>query len=124
MKYCKRCLYPENHPLNLTFDSRGVCSGCVVHEEKYQIDWTEKRLELARLLGQYTKREGSRYDCIIPVSGTGDDFFVVDVIKNEFGLNPLLVTYNTHFNTKVGVRNLARLITELDCDHMMSTRSP
>jgi N-acetyl sugar amidotransferase len=124
MKYCKRCLYPENHPLNLTFDSRGVCSGCVVHEEKYQIDWTEKRLELARLLGQYTKREGSRYDCIIPVSGTGDDFFVVDVIKNEFGLNPLLVTYNTHFNTKVGVRNLARLITELDCDHMMSTVGP
>ena len=39
MKYCKRCIYPENHPLGLTFDERGVCSGCLIHEEKYEIDW-------------------------------------------------------------------------------------
>jgi N-acetyl sugar amidotransferase len=124
MKYCTRCLYPENHPLNLTFDERGVCSGCIVHEEKYQIDWDKKAVEFAQLLAQYRDRPGTSFDCIIPVSGTGDDFFVVDVIKNKYGLNPLLVTYNTHFSTKVGVRNLARLITELDCDHMMSTVGP
>lgn len=124
MKYCKRCLYPENHPLNITFDERGICSGCLVHEEKYEIDWRKKHDELEKLLAQYRERPGTSYDCIIPVSGTGDDFFVVDTIKNRFGMNPLLVTYNTHFNTKVGVRNLARLITELDCDHMMSTVGP
>lgn len=124
MKYCKRCLYPENHALNIVFDERSVCSGCAVHEEKYQIDWAQKEQELTTLLGKYQDRSGTSYDCIIPVSGTGDDFFVVDTVKNRFGLNPLLVTYNTHFSTKVGVRNLARLITELDCDHMMSTVGP
>lgn len=124
MKYCKRCLYPENHPLNITFDEIGVCSGCLVHEEKYEIDWGEKANELEGLLARYSGRQGTSYDCIIPVSGTGDDFFVVDTIKNQYGMNPLLVTYNTHFNTKVGVRNLARLITKLDCDHMMSTVGP
>lgn len=124
MKYCKRCLYPENHPLNITFDKRGVCSGCIVHEEKYEIDWAKKVYELECLLAQYRGRPGSSYDCIIPVSGNGDDFFVVDLVKNKYGMNPLLVTYNTHFSTKVGVRNLARLITELDCDHMMSTVGP
>ena len=50
--------------------------------------------------------------------------FVVDLVKNKFGLNPLLVTYNTHFNTKVGIRNLARLISKLDCDHLISTVGP
>ena len=124
MKYCKRCLYPENHPLNITFDERGVCSGCLTHEEKYEIDWNKKYEDFERLLAQYRDRPGTSYDCIIPVSGTGDDFFVVDTIKNQYGLNPLLVTYNTHFSTKVGVRNLARLITGLDCDHMMSTVGP
>ncbi|RDL44025.1 N-acetyl sugar amidotransferase [Marinomonas piezotolerans] len=124
MNYCKRCLYPENHPLNLWIDEEGVCSGCRVHEEKYKIDWSAKEKELAELLNHYKERPGSSYDCVIPVSGTGDDFFVVDTIKNKFGLKPLLVTYNTHFNTKVGVRNLARLITELDCDHMYSTVGP
>ena len=124
MKYCKRCLYPENHPLNLWFDDHGVCSGCRVHEEKYEINWVAKEKELEEHLNHYRDRPGTCYDCVIPVSGTGDDFFVVDTIKNKFSLNPLLVTYNTHFNTKVGVRNLARLITELDCDHMYSTVGP
>ena len=124
MKYCKRCLYPENHPLGITFDQRGVCSGCLVHEEKYEIDWTEKERDFEELLAQYRNRPGTSYDCIIPVSGVGDDFFVVDTIKNKFKMNPLLVTYNTHFSTKVGVRNLARLITELDCDHIMSSVGP
>lgn len=124
MKFCKRCLYPENHALNIIFDDDGVCSGCRVHEEKYEIDWNKKESELADLLSQYKAREGTSYDCVIPVVGTGDDFFIVDLVKNKYGLNPLLVTYNTHFSTKVGVRNLARLITELDCDHMMSTVGP
>jgi N-acetyl sugar amidotransferase len=124
MRYCQRCVYPENHPLNLTFDDRGICSGCVVHEEKDEIDWQVKAEELSALLAQYRARPSTYFDCIIPVSGTGDDFFVVDTIKHRYGLNPLLVTYNTHFNTRLGVRNLARLITELDCDHMMSTVGP
>ena len=124
MKYCKRCIYPENHPLGLTFDERGVCSGCLVHEEKYEIDWKKKHREFDKLLSQYRNKSNFHYDCIIPVVGSGDDFFVVDTIKNEFNMNPLLVTYNNHFNTKVGIRNLARLLTELDCDHMVSTVGP
>ena len=124
MKYCNRCLYPENHALNIIFDKSGVCSGCRVHEEKYTTNWEEKENELGDLLSQYKGRPGSSYDCVIPVSGTGDDFFVVDLVKNKFGLNPLLVTYNTHFNTKVGIRNLARLISKLDCDHLISTVGP
>ena len=124
MQYCKRCLYPENHPLGICIDENGICSGCRVHEEKDEIDWREKGKELDSLFSKYKDRTGSFYDCVIPVTGNSDSFFVVDVVKNRYGLNPLLVTYNTHFNTKVGVRNLARLITKLDCDHMMLTVSP
>jgi len=43
MKYCKRCLYPENHPLNITFDEQGICSGCRVHEEKDTLNWNERK---------------------------------------------------------------------------------
>lgn len=124
MKFCNRCMYPENHALNIILDDQGVCSGCRVHEEKYGIDWSAKELELETLLAQYRGSYNEHYDCVIPVSGTGDDFFIVDLVKNKYGLNPLLVTYNTHFSTKVGVRNLARLISKLDCDHMMSTVGP
>ena len=58
------------------------------------------------------------------MTGNGDSFFVVDRMKNRYNLNPLLVTYNSHFNTKVGVRNLARLVAKLDCDHLSYTVGP
>lgn len=124
MRFCKRCLYPENHALNIVIDDLGICSGCRVHEEKYEIDWDAKEKELEVLLSQYKGRHNSSYDCVIPVVGSGDDFFIVDLVKNKYKLNPLLVTYNTHFSTRIGVRNLSRLVSELDCDHMMSTVGP
>lgn len=124
MKYCIRCTYPENHPLGITFNVDGICSGCLVHEEKYHIDWKVKEKEFEKLISYYKNIGSSDYDCIIPVTGIGDDFYVVDLVKNKFGLNPLLVTYNTHFSTQVGIRNLARLATELDCDHILSTVGP
>jgi N-acetyl sugar amidotransferase len=45
-------------------------------------------------------------------------------VKNVLGMNPLLVHYNSHYNTKVGIRNLANLATVFDCDLVMSTPSP
>ena len=123
MKYCKRCLYPENHGLGLTFDPEGVCSGCKIHEEKDVLDWLEREKDLVSLVSKFRGHHES-YDCVVPVQGTGDDFFVVNYLKDKLSLNPLLVTYNSHFNTKVGVRNLARLISVSDCDHIMSTVGP
>ena len=46
MKVCTRCLYHSDHPLNITFDADGVCSGCRIHEEKDSINWSERHNEL------------------------------------------------------------------------------
>lgn len=116
MKVCSRCFYTDNHPLNLTIDEEGVCSGCRVHEEKDQIDWSEKWQELIALTSQYKNKLGTNYDCIVPVSGARDSFFIVDLVKNKLGMNPLLVTYNKQYNTDVGIRNLAKLRMVFDCD--------
>jgi N-acetyl sugar amidotransferase len=116
MKQCKRCLYTQTHPLNITFDDQGVCSGCRVHEEKFTINWEEKEQKLIQLLNSYKSNSGKNYDCIIPVSGAKDSYFIVDLIKNKYGLNPLLVSYNKHYNTHVGNRNLAYLKTIFNCD--------
>ena len=124
MKFCKRCLYSEIHPLNLTFDEDGVCSGCRVHEEKDQLDWNPRSEKLKSILEGYRNQSGNNYDCIIPVSGARDSYFIVHTIKNVFGMNPLLVTYNKHYNTDVGIRNLANLRIKFDCDIMTLTVNP
>ncbi len=125
MRYCKRCLYPENHPLGLTFDDEGVCSGCRVHEEKDgEINWEERKGELIALVDRHRSKNNKGYDCVIPVSGNGDSYFVTHFVKHVLKLNPLLVTYNIQYNTKIGIRNLANLLTKLDCDHLLNTVSP
>ena len=116
MRYCKRCLYPENHPLFLTFDGEGVCSGCRVHEEKDRLDWDERSKKLKRIFEHYKSRSGRSYDCIVPVSGGKDSYFIVHTVKNVYKMNPLLVSYNKQYNTELGIRNLANLRTVFNCD--------
>lgn len=124
MQYCTRCLYPANHPLNITFDEAGVCSGCRVHEEKDQLDWRARRETLQRIVSGYRSRTRPIHDCIVPVTGARDSFFIVHVLKNVLGMHPLLVNYNQHYNTPMGIRNLAYLRTLLGCDIITSTVSP
>ena len=124
MKYCKKCLYSENHPLGITFDDFGVCSGCTIHLEKDQIDWNARKAKLVEFIQDFRCKNGSNYDCIVPVSGARDSYFIVHVVKNELKLNPLLVSYNQIYNTPVGIRNLAYLRTIMNCDFMQQTVNP
>jgi N-acetyl sugar amidotransferase len=124
MQFCRRCLYPSIHPLGLAFDAEGICSGCRVHEEKDRLDWVEREHRLADLLADYRGRTRGRYDCIVPVSGGRDSFFIVHLVRKVYGLNPLLVVYNRHYNTRAGIYNLARLRTALGCDITTLTLDP
>jgi N-acetyl sugar amidotransferase len=124
LRHCVRCLYPSNHPLGITFDDDGVCSGCRVHEEKDNLDWNERFERLRRLTDSYRCRAGGSYDCIVPVSGARDSWFIVHVVKNLLKLNPLLVAYNRHWNTPRGIRNLSYLRTRFDCDLLQQVVQP
>jgi N-acetyl sugar amidotransferase len=124
MIFCSRCLYPSNHPLNITFDERGVCSGCLVHEEKDSLDWRERGEKLGRILSEFRSKSGDNYDCIVPVSGARDSYFIVHTLKHVYGMHPLLVNYNKHYNTQRGIRNLAYLRTLFDCDCLTMTVDP
>jgi N-acetyl sugar amidotransferase len=125
MIYCKRCLYPSNHPYGMIFDDDGICMGCRIHEEKDVLDWDSRFKKLEQIAHTNSKIMGTKnFDCIIPVTGGGDSYFIVHVAKNLLGMNPLLVNYNSHYNTKLGIRNLANLSTVFDCDIVTSTLSP
>ena len=124
MLVCQRCLYPANHPLGITFDAAGVCSGCRVHEEKDSLDWTYRQSRLRSFLDQYRGRNYSRHDCVVPISGGRDSFYIVHLVKKVYGLNPLLVVYNKHYNTRAGIYNIARLRTAFGCDIATMTLDP
>lgn len=123
-KTCRICVYPARHPLGLTVDTDGVCSGCRVHLEKDTLEWAPRREKLRKILDSYRVPDASRHDCIIPVSGARDSFFIVDLIKNEYGMNPLLVSFNRHYNTAAGIFNLEQLRSRTGCDMITLTLNP
>src|SRR3989304_1369223 len=108
MKYCKKCVYPDTKP-QLNLNANGICDACLSAEEKEKIDWVARKKELGKILEQYRNKNGSRYDCIIPVSGGKDSHFQTHIIKNMFGLNPLLVSFHPRDFTEVGRKNIENL---------------
>lgn len=121
MRYCARCLYPENAKPTIIFDDEGVCSGCRYHEsrQKLEINWAEREAMLGDIVAEakhLARQRGNSHDCIIPVSGGKDSHFQVWLLKKKYGMNPLLVFFNHIFNQPAGLRNIENLASKSGCD--------
>ena len=121
MRYCARCLYPENARPTIIFDEDGVCSGCRYHESrlKLEVNWGERQQMLGDILEDARKlarKRGNSHDCIVPVSGGKDSHYQTWLLKKKYGLNPLLVFFNHVYNTAAGLKNIENLASRSGCD--------
>jgi N-acetyl sugar amidotransferase len=116
MVTCNNCLYDSRHPFGIS-EFEGLCSGCFTHKEKYQDIWGNKKEELLKLV-KNIKKKGLKHECVVPVTGDAEDFFVVNEIV-KLGLNPLLVNVNSYFSNDIGWKNLHTLITNFDLDSLI-----
>lgn len=126
VKWCTRCVYPSISAAPMEFNFEGVCTGCQMGGVKKTIgpaEWDRRAGLLREILDQYRSKDGSRYDCVIPVSGGKDSYFQTHVIKNVFGMRPLLVTYNGNNYTDVGWRNVHRMKEVFGVDHVFYSPS-
>jgi N-acetyl sugar amidotransferase len=96
------------------FDEDGICSGCRIHEEKNALDWNVRFKLLEKIVDDY--RNKYDYDCIVPVSGGRDAFYILDICINQLGLKPLCVNYNHGYYTPEGLNNLANLKLTFNVD--------
>ena len=107
IKYCIRCCFPETVE-GIVFDDMGICRSCQSSEQKIHINWKDKEIELRRILNQAKKNSGNNYDCIIPISGGKDSTFQLYVLTQIYKMNPLAVTFNHNWHTKIGFYNLMK----------------
>jgi N-acetyl sugar amidotransferase len=105
--YCRRCLIPETKP-DIFFDDNGVCSACRNFENRGDVDWDARRVELEQVLDRYRSPDGTAYDCVIGVSG-GKDSTTQVIRMLELGMNPLCVTATTDELSDIGRRNIENL---------------
>ena len=90
-------------------DENGICDACRYTDVKDTTDWNARRKELEEVFNEFKNKDGSNYDCVIPVSGGKDSTYQTYVLKKKFGLNPLCVSYHLPEFTDLGRKNLENL---------------
>jgi len=108
---------PDTRP-GIYFDEAGICSACLSFENREKIDYNQRFEELKKLCSKYRGMNGEHgYDCMIAVSGGKDSHFQAHVMKEQMGMNPLLVTVEDNFPmTAAGVHNLKNISEAFGCD--------
>jgi N-acetyl sugar amidotransferase len=119
--YCRRCVMPETKP-DLKIDAEGVCSACRHFENRKQVDWDARKRELKEILERYRSKDGSKYDCLVPVSGGKDSTYQV-IRMLELGMNPLCVTGMTDQLSEIGRYNIEN-IKKLGVDYIEVSMNP
>ncbi|MBI3336757.1 N-acetyl sugar amidotransferase [Candidatus Peregrinibacteria bacterium] len=105
--YCSRCLIPSTRP-GQKFDTKGVCNACRYFEQRKNIDWDARWEQFKGIMEKHRSKDGSNYDCIIPVSGGKDSH--CQVIKMlQLGLRPLCVYAAVDKPSEIGKRNLENM---------------
>ena len=120
LTYCCRCVMPSTKP-DLRIDEQGVCNACRAYEQRKDVDWDTRKTELQGVLERY-RRNGTNWDCIVPVSGGKDSTYQV-VRMLQLGLNPLCVTSTTCDLSQIGRANIEN-IKRLGVDYLEFSPNP
>jgi N-acetyl sugar amidotransferase len=114
---CTRCVMDTTDP-EITFDEAGVCSHCRSFDAfSAKLPGLEQRKEqLARIVEEIKDwGKNKEYDCILGLSGGVDSSFVALKAK-ELGLRPLVVHFDSGWNSEIAVKNIENIVRKLGFD--------
>ena len=114
---------PNSKP-DLFFDEKGVCDACRSAEKKMTIDWGARKKQFDEIIERYRSKNGSWYDCIIPVSGGKDSHYQTYVMKVLYKMNPLCVHLEPTYRSSRGLANLENLRKAFGVDLVEFKKNP
>jgi len=106
----------------IEFDAEGRCNACMWTDEKTNLNWKKRELELENLLNKYKTKDGG-FDCVVPCSGGKDGSYVAHSLKVKYGMNPLAVTIRPALTMEIGDTNLSNFIAS-GFNHVHVTPNP
>lgn len=123
VQFCSKCVISNqkpissiesqhsiNHVKQTTAFTGGICDACRWAEAKESsVDWDQREEELRALCDVHRKTNGE-HDVIVPASGGKDSRYVAHMLKHQYQMNPLTVTWRPHQFTQVGLDNFFSLI--------------
>lgn len=113
LKRCSRCILPETMPF-VDFDASGVCAYCRHHKKRELLGEDALLERVGKIRG-----DGSRPDCLFPLSGGRDSSYGLHYVKTVLKLTPIAYSYDWGMLTDLGRRNQARMCGELGVEHLL-----
>jgi len=134
VKFCTNCVISNQRPSSeiefkhtsktkkptISFDKNGVCAACNFQIKKdTEIDWKDRLEALKVLLDEHRSKSG-KYDVIVSGSGGKDSVYACYMLRKEFDMHPLTVTWSPHIYTDIGWKNFQSWI-HAGYDNMLFT---
>jgi len=108
--FCKKCVVSNQRP-RTTFNEEGVCSACqYAHRKHHLIDWEQREKELKELCDKHRSNDGS-FDIVVPGSGGKDSGYVAHILKEKYGMHPLIICWAPFIYTDIGWKNFNNFVT-------------
>lgn len=117
MKICSTCVLPETFP-GITFAADGRCSYCERYGGKVKRDQGKERFRKRFIDVLDQKRNTGPYDVLVAYSGGKDSTHTLRVLKEEFSLKILAITFDHGFVSETALVNIRTVTENLDIDHM------
>jgi len=118
MKRCKVCVLPDTFP-GIRFNEEGVCNFCssytgVETQEKKKQKYRKKFEDLI----EKTKGK-SGYDALMSYSGGKDSTYVLTLLREEYDLNVLAMTFDNGFLPDQTLKNIRNICGKIGVDHII-----
>ncbi len=117
IKICQKCILPETFP-GIKFNDQGVCKYCV-KEEAALAKAPEKKAAYRKTfdkLIQDTKDKAPSYDAIMAFSGGKDSTYTLKLLKEQYKLRILALTFDNHFVSPAAWANIEKVSDLLQID--------
>ncbi len=118
-KVCTNCVM-DTTDSKIIFDENGVCDHCNTFYKDILPKWhTDERGDkaLKEIIEKIKKEgEGKDFDCLMGMSGGIDSSYLLYVMKEKYGLRPLVFHVDAGWNSQIAVNNIERLVDGLGLD--------
>ena len=116
---CVNCVM-DTTDSKITFDEKGICDHCTTYFKDILPNWhTDERghKALKEIIVKIKKEgEGKDFDCLMGMSGGIDSSYLLYVMKEIYGLRPLVFHVDAGWNSQIAVNNIERLVDGLGLD--------
>lgn len=123
LKLCSRCILPDTFP-GVMIDADGICNFCrksegadTVHSDA-QKNYAQKFLHLIQEINHPSAYRSRSYDILMAYSGGKDSTYTMALLKRQYGLRVLALSFDNGFTSETAVANIRRVTDALGIDHI------